>query len=126
MPQRYKALLVNPPWRFTLHSSRGEKKSPQAHYHCMSTAELRALPVGQLAAPDSLMNMWATWPMINEALDLMKAWGFTFKTGVSWAKQSSTGKKWVFGTGYLLRSADEPFLLGTVGRPAYKSARSAT
>ncbi len=68
------------------------------------------------------MVMWATWPMINEALDLMKAWGFTYKTGGSWAKQSSTGKKWAFGTGYVLRSANEPFLLGTIGRPAYKSA----
>jgi N6-adenosine-specific RNA methylase IME4 len=122
IPLRYKAILCDPPWRFTLHSAKGESKSAQAHYQCMSMTELRALPVGQLAAPDSLMIMWATWPMINEALDLMKAWGFTFKTGGSWAKQSSTGKKWAFGTGYVLRSANEPFILGTVGRPTYKSA----
>ena len=120
-PLRYRAILCDPPWSFTLFSSKGEEKSPQKHYGCMSQSELRALPVGQLAAPDCLMIMWATFPMIADALALMSAWGFTYKTGGAWAKQSSTGKKWSFGTGYVLRSAAEPFLIGTIGRPQYKS-----
>ena len=60
--------------------------------------------------------------MLREAIQLMASWGFTYKTGGSWAKQSSTGKKWAFGTGYILRSAAEPYLLGTIGSPSYNSA----
>jgi N6-adenosine-specific RNA methylase IME4 len=120
-PMKYRAILCDPPWAFKLYSPKGEQKSPQAHYACMSHGDLLDLPVGQLAAPDCLIVMWATFPMIGDALKLMKAWGFTYKTGGAWAKQSRTGTKWAFGAGYVLRSAAEPFLIGTIGRPAYKS-----
>ena len=121
-PLHYRAILCDPPWRFTLRSAKGEDKSPQAHYRCMPLNELSAMPVGQLAAPDAIMVMWATFPMLREAIQLMASWGFTYKTGGSWAKQSSTGKKWAFGTGYILRSAAEPYLFGTIGSPSYNSA----
>jgi N6-adenosine-specific RNA methylase IME4 len=116
-PQKYGLILADPPWSFKLFSDKGDAKSPQAHYACMGAADLAALPVNQLAAPHCALIMWATWPMITDAIALMKAWGFAYKTGGSWAKQSSTGNAWAFGTGYCFRSANEPFLLGTIGRP---------
>lgn len=117
----YGAILADPPWRFELYSSKGEEKSPQAQYACMSTPEIAALPVNHLAAPDSALVMWGTFPMLPDLLALMKAWGFTFKTGGAWAKQSSTGAKWAFGTGYVLRSAAELFVIGTIGKPQQRS-----
>ena len=54
----------------------------------------------------------------------VEAWGFTFKTAGAWAKQSRTGSRWAFGTGYLLRSAAEFFLIGTRGRIAQLSRSS--
>lgn len=78
---------------------------------------LAALPVSQLAAPDCALLMWATAPMLPDAINLMQAWDFTFKSAGCWAKQSKTGEKWAFGTGYCFRSAAEFFLLGTIGRP---------
>ncbi|WP_371431361.1 MT-A70 family methyltransferase [Novosphingobium sp.] len=117
----YGALLVDPPWRFSNYSTKGEAKNPVAHYECMTLADLRAMPVGQLAAPDCAMLMWATAPLLPEAVALMAAWGFTFKSAGAWAKQSSTGQKWAFGTGYCFRSAAEFFLLGTIGKPRIKS-----
>jgi N6-adenosine-specific RNA methylase IME4 len=116
-PLRYGVILADPPWAFRLFSDKGDAKSPQAHYACMGAADLAALPVNQLAAPHCALLMWATWPMLDDARALMAAWGFRYKTGGAWAKQSSTGKAWAFGTGYCFRSASEPFLLGTIGRP---------
>jgi N6-adenosine-specific RNA methylase IME4 len=120
-PLKYGALLLDPPWKFANYSAKGEAKNPVAHYDCMSLADLRALPMNQLAAPDCAMLMWATAPLLPEAIDLMRAWGFTFKSAGAWAKQSSTGKAWAFGTGYCFRSAAEFFLLGTLGKPKIQS-----
>lgn len=120
-PLRYGAILADPPWRFSNFSAKGEAKNPVAHYDCMTTADLAKLPVPQLAASDCALLMWATAPMLPDAVDLMRAWGFTFKSAGAWAKQSSTGQKWAFGTGYCFRSAAEFFLLGTIGKPKVMS-----
>jgi N6-adenosine-specific RNA methylase IME4 len=117
----YSAILADPPWYFRNFSAKGEIKNPVAHYACMSTADIAALPVSQLAAPDCALLMWATAPMLPDAIDLMRAWGFTFKSAGAWAKQSSTGNAWAFGTGYCFRSAAEFFLLGTLGKPKVRS-----
>lgn len=117
----YGALLCDPPWKFSNYSAKGETKNPSAQYACMSTKDIAALPVNQLAAPDCAMFMWATAPMLPDGIELMRAWGFTFKSAGAWAKQSSTGNKWAFGTGYCFRSAAEFFLLGTIGKPKIQS-----
>lgn len=117
----YGAILADPPWYFRNFSAKGEAKNPVAHYACMDTAQIAALPVNQLAAPDCALLMWATAPMLPDALALMTAWGFTFKSAGAWAKQSSTGDKWAFGTGYCFRSAAEFYLLGTIGKPKVRS-----
>lgn len=112
----YRCILADPPWRFELYSEKGEGKSPQAHYECMAIEELVALPVATLAHPDGCaLTMWATAPMLPDAIDLLRAWGFTYKSAGTWAKQSSTGRTWAFGTGYCYRSAAEFWLLGTRG-----------
>lgn len=117
VPGRYGAILADPPWRFLNHSAKGQKKNPVAHYPCMTIAELTALPVARLAAPDCALVMWATAPLLDRAFDVMRAWGFTFKSAGAWAKQSRTGEKWTFGTGYVFRSAAEFYLVGTIGKP---------
>lgn len=117
----YGAIILDCPWRFSNYSAKGEAKNPSAHYTCMSLDELKAMPVRDLAKPDCGMIMWATAPLLPEAIELMLAWGFTFKTAGAWAKQSSTGRKWAFGTGYCFRSAAEFFLLGTMGKPKIQS-----
>jgi N6-adenosine-specific RNA methylase IME4 len=114
-------ILSDPPWYFRNFSAKGEAKNPVAHYACMDLADIAALPVNQLAAPNCAMLMWATAPMLPQAIELMSAWGFTFKSAGAWAKQSKTGNAWAFGTGYCFRSAAEFFLLGTIGKPKVQS-----
>ena len=121
---RYGLIMADPPWAFRLYSGKGEAKSAQAHYGCMSIEEIAALPVGNVAAPDCLLWLWATNPLLDRAFDVMRAWGFTFKTAGHWSKKTATGAQ-AFGTGYILRSAGEPFLIGTIGRPSVtRSVRS--
>lgn len=120
-PFSYGALLVDPPWRFANYSEGGETKNPSAHYQCMSLKDIAALPVAHLAAPDCALFMWATAPLLPEAVELLRAWGFTFKSAAAWAKQSSTGQAWAFGTGYVFRSAAEFVLVGTIGKPKVRS-----
>ena len=59
--------------------------------------------------------------MLPQAIGVMEAWGFAYKSAGAWAKQSSTGKAWQFGTGYCFRSAAEFYLLGTLGKPRQKA-----
>ena len=116
-PLRYGAIIADPPWRYELYSKKGQAKSPEAHYDTMTPADLAALPVSHLAAGDCALFMWATAPLLREAIDLMEAWGFAFKTAGAWAKRGKADGAWGFGTGYLFRSAAEFYLLGTIGRP---------
>lgn len=117
-----RVILADPPWRFDNFSQKGEEKNPLAHYSCMSLDAIKALPVRELADPSGCaLVMWATAPMLPQAIETMAAWGFSYKSAGAWAKQSSTGKKWAFGTGYCYRSAVEFWILGTLGAPKFRS-----
>ena len=123
-PLGFGMIMADPPWAFALRSDKGEAKSPQAQYACMPLDAIKALPVAQLARGDAFLWLWATNPMLPQALEVMAAWGFTFSTAGTWVKTTSGGKL-AFGTGYVLRSASEPFLIGKFGRPrAGRSVRS--
>lgn len=115
-PSSFDLIMADPPWRFETYSALGLEKSPDAHYGTMSAADIKRLPVAELAAGDCLLWLWSTWPLLPLALECVAAWGFTFKTGGAWAKRTRHGKA-AFGTGYLMRSASEPFLIATRGAP---------
>ncbi|WP_366656595.1 MT-A70 family methyltransferase [Fodinicurvata sp. EGI_FJ10296] len=114
------AILADPPWSYANFSAKGEARNPKAHYSCMSLADIAALPVADIAARDCALIMWATAPMMPQAFTVMDRWGFRFSTMGAWAKQSKTGAKWAFGTGYVLRSAAEFWLIGVRGKPRVK------
>ena len=120
MPMKYGAILADPPWKYKMYSEKGHAKSPEAHYGTMTEAELGMLPVGHLASRDCVLFLWSTWPHLTQALRLMAQWGFAYKTGGAWTKLTPSGKR-AFGTGYIVRSTTEPFLIGTIGDPETKS-----
>lgn len=117
----YQFIMADPAWSFLTWSDKGLKKSAQRHYSCMSLDAIKALPVQELAAPDCCLFLWATWPMLPQAMDVMLAWGFSYKTGGVWHKRTKNGRTF-FGTGYRVRGASEPWLLGFRGNP--KNSRS--
>ncbi|MEM6477829.1 MAG: MT-A70 family methyltransferase [Pseudomonadota bacterium] len=109
-------IMADPPWSFDNYSAAGEGKNAKAHYRCQPDDWIKHVPVSVLAADNCLLMLWATNPMLPQALEVMVAWGFQFKTQAAWVKRTRNLNE-AFGTGYLLRSAHEPLLLGTRGAP---------
>jgi len=118
---RYGLIMADPPWQYENWSAAGAHKNASAKYECQSLDWVKSLPVGHIAAPDCVLWLWATNPLLLQAFEVMKAWGFQFKTAGHWSKKTARGKQ-AFGTGYILRCAGEPFLIGTTGDP--KTARN--
>jgi N6-adenosine-specific RNA methylase IME4 len=114
-------VYADPATTFVTHSARGDKKAPP--YATMSKSELLRLPVWKLAAPHCALAMWATQTNLDFSIDLIKRWGFEYKTALAWAKLSKTSQaddedaKLAFGTGYWLRCSAEFLLFGAIGRP---------
>jgi N6-adenosine-specific RNA methylase IME4 len=120
-PLAYDMIVADPPWSFDNYSAAGEAKNAKAQYRCMSLDDIKGLPVGHLARGDALLMLWATNPMLDIAFDVLRSWGSRFKTAATWIKGTKGGHL-AFGTGYILRGANEPILLGTIGSP--KTSRS--
>lgn len=118
----YGLIMADPPWHFKTRSAKGiTTKGAGGHYQTQSLDWVKSLPVEDLAARDCILWLWATNPMLDQAFEVVTSWGFTFKTAGHWSKKTKTGKQ-AFGTGYILRCAGEPFLIGTIGKP--KTARN--
>ena len=89
----------------------------------MSIDELCALPVAELAAKDSALFMWATFPQLPEALRLIRAWGFTYKSvAFVWLKKNKKADSWFYGLGFWTRANAEVCLLATKGHPKRQAA----
>ncbi|MCB8835958.1 MT-A70 family methyltransferase [Aurantimonas sp. VKM B-3413] len=115
-------VVIDCPWPWATWSAAGQGKSPQAHYDVMSMDDIAALRVGDLLAPAGVLVMWATWPLIERQAGVMRRWGLKPVTGGAWAKRTASGKlRW--GTGYVLRSVCEPFLVGALPGAAIAMGR---
>jgi N6-adenosine-specific RNA methylase IME4 len=113
----YGAVLADPPWDFKTWSAKGEGRSARRHYNIMPLDEIKALPVGAVAADDSVLFLWATWPLLNAPFEVITAWGYTYKTlAFIWVKVSKSGKP-TMGNGFWTRANSEPCLLATRGKP---------
>jgi len=116
--ERYRVIYTDPPWAYQNWSD-AKNGAARAHYPCMKTEEIAALPVGDLAAPDSFLVMWTTGPKFAEGdhLQLMDAWGFKPVTTLFvWNKVNRKGEPYC-GLGFYTRSATEFAVLGKRGHP---------
>ncbi len=112
----FTVLYADPPWAYRVEGGRG---AADKHYGTMKLGELCMLPIEELAAPDAVLFMWATWPTLPDAFGLMRAWGFEFKTcAFSWHKVNKIATDTSFvGLGHWTRANSEPCLLGIRGKP---------
>jgi N6-adenosine-specific RNA methylase IME4 len=121
----YQLIYADPPWYFRARSERGESRSAKKHYPVMSRDEIASLPVSKIAAKNSVLLMWAIDPMLNVAFEVIKAWGFTFKTvGFYWVKQNVKSDSFFTGLGYYTRANPEQCLLATRGAGLKRKDRS--
>ena len=85
----------------------------------MDIEAIKALPVGHLAAKDSVLFLWVTDPLLREGLEVMAAWGFEYKTvAFTWVKQNKVSEGMFMGCGYWTRANPEMCLMGVNGNPA--------
>lgn len=117
-PGPFGVVLADPPWSFSTFSDRGKGKSPDQHYRCMDIDAICALPVRDVAAKDSALFIWCTWPTIFQAQKVIEAWGFTY-SGLAWEwiKRNPVTGKYAFGCGYGTRKNLEPCILARRGKP---------
>lgn len=121
IPGSASVIYADPPWRFENYSRRGEGKGATKHYNTMGMDALRALPVADLAAPDCALFLWVVKSMLPEALDLIRAWDFTFKTvAFTWVKTRPSKAEHIT-PGFWTRGNPEMVWLATRGRPQRRS-----
>jgi N6-adenosine-specific RNA methylase IME4 len=112
----YQVIYADPPWSYR--DRRQGHGGVRDHYHTMTTQELMALPVPQLAGQNALLFLWATFPNLPVALDVLNAWQFVYKTqAFTWIKQYPLATSTlVLGLGSYTRSNAEVCLLGLKGK----------
>lgn len=112
----YPTILADPPWRF---QNRTGKMAPEhkrlIRYPTMSLQEIARLPVGCLAAAQSHLYLWVPNALIAEGLEVMRAWGFTYKTNLVWYKIRKDGGSDGRGVGFYFRNVTELVLFGVRG-----------
>jgi len=117
--EKFNIIYADPPWRYRRSAGDGVAEN---HYPTMDIEKICALPVAELAAKDSVLFLWATFPMLPEALRVINAWGFTFKTvAFVWLKQNRKAQSWFYGLGFWTRGNAEICLLATRGHPKRQS-----
>ena len=109
----FSIVYADPPWSYSDKTCNG---GVGFEYLTMPLDEIKALPVPDLVAPDAVLFLWVTYPFLREGLELIDAWGFTYKSiGFQWVK--TKGEKTFCGLGRWTRGNTEPCLIATRGKP---------
>jgi len=124
--KKYQIILADPPWKYSSdpNSKRGIWGLANQHYKTMTIKDICDLPVSKIADKNCMLFLWVTFPNLQNGLDVVKAWGFEYKTTVFvWIKNSKTKiKPKKYGLGWYSRSNCEIVLLGRKGKFERKSA----
>jgi len=117
--KKYQIIYADPPWKYRVWCyGTGSGRSSDQYYPTMELGDICSLPVREIADKDCILFLWATWPKLKEALQVIEAWGFEYKTdGFVWVKQNPSGKGFFCGLGYWTRKNTEFVLLATKGSP---------
>ncbi len=127
--KKYNIILADPPWEYGFYSNVGEKKQYDAKYGItpyqgMKIEDIKKMPVAEMADENCALFLWVTYPCLQWGLDVMKAWGFKYKTvAFTWVKRTQTGNKWFVGLGNYTKANAEICLLGTKGIMPRKSKK---
>ena len=127
--KKYNIIYADPPWHFQNWNNDKAQTNPIHHYPTMTMKEIKELPVGDIADKDCILFMWVIDSMLPEALEVIKRWGFKYKTvAFTWIKENKKSDGYFTGMGYWTRCNPEQCLLATKGKPKRlsKSVRQLT
>ena len=112
--EQYGVIYADPPWSY---QQKGHGAACK-HYPTMTPEEIKALPVANLAQENSVLFLWATFPNLPQALDVIEAWGFTYKTlALCWVKQNKRQGGAILGPGQLHTAKCRGLPAGSKGPP---------
>ena len=113
--KKYQIIYADPPWKYQ-DKSKSHGGGAESHYPCLSIAEICALSIGDIAEDDSVLLMWVTMPMLEVGFEVIKSWGFKYKTcAFTWVKTNKDGSLYM-GMGRHTRANAEICLLATRGK----------
>ena len=112
--KKYQIIYADPPWEYKQTGSKTNSRGmAKQHYNTMKTSDICALPIQDIKTDDCILFLWATFPNIAEALEVMKSWGFEYKTAAFvWVKKNKKSNTNFWGMGAYTRANAEVCLLG--------------
>jgi N6-adenosine-specific RNA methylase IME4 len=114
---KFGTILADPPWKF---QNRTGKMAPEHkrlyRYHTMTNEEILSMPINDVALPKSHLYLWVPNALIDLGLQVMKTWGFEYKTMLIWYKIRKDGGPDRRGVGFYFRNVTEVILFGTKGQ----------
>ena len=117
--QKFHTILADPPWQFT---NRTGKVAPEhrrlSRYATMDLPQIKALPVDQACEDTAHLYLWVPNALLPEGIEVLKAWGFVYKTNLIWHKIRKDGGPDGRGVGFYFRNVTEIVLFGTRGKNA--------
>lgn len=115
--KKFKTILADPPWQF---QNRTGKMAPEHkrlnRYSTMTLADIKRLPVNEIADDQSHLYLWVPNALLPEGLEVMEAWGFGYKTNLIWEKVRKDGHPDGRGVGFYFRNVTEILLFGIKGK----------
>ena len=107
--KKYRTILADPPWDI----NQGGKRGASSHYALMPLDRIKAMPVADLCEENSHLYLWIPNGLLQEGLDVIKAWGFTFRSPIYWIKPR-------LSLGNYIRNASETLFFATRGKAPVK------
>jgi len=116
--KKYQIIYADPPWEYHLFNNPIGGRTAASHYDTMSRANICELPIQNITDKNCVLFVWATFPVLPEAMHLITAWGFCYKTvGFVWVKKNKKKDSWFWGMGKWTRANAEVCLIATKGNP---------
>lgn len=113
--KKYQIIYADPPWSYNDQGCQGTMAN---HYKGMKINDICQLPVKNISDNNAILFIWATYPMLKEALQVIESWGFIYKSiAFQWLKLNRESGSLFYGLGHWTRGNTEPCLLATKGKP---------
>lgn len=118
--KKYNIIYADPAWQYNdkmkMQGVHGMIRGAESFYSTMGLEDIKQLPISSICSDNAILFMWVTMPLLDKAFEVMRAWGFTYKTcGFCWVKRTKTGKIHL-GMGHYTRGNAELCLIGIRGK----------
>ena len=121
--KKYNIIYADPPWSYKDKALAGNRGAC-CKYDAMTIEDIENLPIKDISASDCILFMWVTMPFLKDCFDVIKSWGFKYKTcAFTWIKQNKKSNSLFWGMGSWTRANAELCLIATKGKPKRQSAK---